>query len=237
MNLEGNSPIPEPARPMFEDCTVTSVDPLEIQRDCDESPIPFTPDTMIAPELLAVEDRVRVELAGERLIVVGRGNGFAVDSEATAGALVLRDASGRAQFATPSADVDAATKGYVDGELGSLDTALQNLMSAKGVIPSSVDVGSGSASVAADGTVTATDVSWVALNGVHNGLGADMYEYRVWIVSAGSGMISTRLRSSGAHVAGTPYQRTGFYSTVAAGPTRNAAAGATDFGFWCPTAG
>lgn len=34
---------------------------------------------------------------------------------ATASVLVLRDASGRAKFASPSADSDAATKAYVDG--------------------------------------------------------------------------------------------------------------------------
>src|SRR5690606_31699968 len=36
-------------------------------------------------------------------------------SSATANRLVIRDSAGRAQFATPSAAADAATKGYVDG--------------------------------------------------------------------------------------------------------------------------
>jgi len=36
-------------------------------------------------------------------------------SSATANRLVIRDPAGRAQFATPSAAADAATKGYVDG--------------------------------------------------------------------------------------------------------------------------
>ena len=35
-------------------------------------------------------------------------------SAATASRIAIRDANGRAQFATPSADADAATKGYVD---------------------------------------------------------------------------------------------------------------------------
>lgn len=39
-------------------------------------------------------------------------------SSATANRLVIRDASGRAQFAVPSASGDAATKGYVDALLG-----------------------------------------------------------------------------------------------------------------------
>jgi hypothetical protein len=39
-------------------------------------------------------------------------------SAATAGAVVKRDGSARAQFGTPSAAADAATKGYVDGQFG-----------------------------------------------------------------------------------------------------------------------
>jgi hypothetical protein len=41
-------------------------------------------------------------------------------SAATASRLVIRDASGRAQFADPSAAADAATKGYVDGLVNGL---------------------------------------------------------------------------------------------------------------------
>lgn len=44
-------------------------------------------------------------------------------SSATASKIVERDAAGRAQFATPSAAADAATKGYVDGEITTLDAA------------------------------------------------------------------------------------------------------------------
>ena len=44
-------------------------------------------------------------------------------SAATASRLVIRDSAGRAQFATPSATADAATKGYVDtGLTGKADT-------------------------------------------------------------------------------------------------------------------
>lgn len=45
-------------------------------------------------------------------------------SAATIGALVRRDAAGRAQFATPAAAADAATKGYVDAAMpaGSVQT-------------------------------------------------------------------------------------------------------------------
>lgn len=71
--------IPPPARPVFEDFTVTAVGPLRIQRDGDASELPFTPDTLISTDLLSVDDRVRVELSGGRLIVHGRADGLAVN--------------------------------------------------------------------------------------------------------------------------------------------------------------
>lgn len=46
-------------------------------------------------------------------------------SAATNGALVRRDAAGRAQFVSPSVSADAATKGYVDGKFS--DTGWTNL--------------------------------------------------------------------------------------------------------------
>lgn len=42
-------------------------------------------------------------------------------SSATAARLVVRDGAARAQFASPSATGDAATKGYVDGQIGGHD--------------------------------------------------------------------------------------------------------------------
>lgn len=68
----------------------------------------------------------------------------------------------------------------------------------QGVIPSSVNVGSGSYSVATDGTITFSGVSSISLNGVFDGLGADMYalylEYQQTVGTNGFGL---RLRASG----------------------------------------
>lgn len=44
-------------------------------------------------------------------------------SAATPSVMVLRDAAGRAKFADPSADADAATKGYVDLAVGGIDVS------------------------------------------------------------------------------------------------------------------
>lgn len=66
-------PVDESPRSVFEDYTVTGVSPLRIQRDGDSEPLPFTPDTMVTG--LVVDDRVRVENAGGRLIIHGAANG------------------------------------------------------------------------------------------------------------------------------------------------------------------
>lgn len=95
--------------------------------------------------------------------------------------MVSTDAVAVAGLATDSALVPA--------NLGAL-RALPVL----GQIPSSVVVGSGSASVADDGTVTFTGASSVSLNGVFDGLGADEYEVHGRMeVDAGS-VVTTRLR-------------------------------------------
>jgi hypothetical protein len=51
-------------------------------------------------------------------------------TDPTADRLVLRDASGRAAFADPSASDDAATKGYVDGKLVAIQVACSDTTSA-----------------------------------------------------------------------------------------------------------
>ena len=56
--------------------TVTGVNPLRITLDGDTEPLPFAPDSLIDPLTLAVADRVRTELSGHRLIVLGRVGGL-----------------------------------------------------------------------------------------------------------------------------------------------------------------
>lgn len=76
----------------------------------------------------------------------------------------------------------------------------------QGVIPSSVVVGSGSASVAADGTVTFTGVSSISLNGVFDGVGGDVYEIEVSLLTSTDSTLSMRLRNGGSDVSSSTYQ-------------------------------
>lgn len=59
------------------DADVTAIDPLRVRVDGDVSELPFTPDSLIDVSLLSVDDRVRCEWAGQRLIVHGRAGGVA----------------------------------------------------------------------------------------------------------------------------------------------------------------
>jgi len=129
--------------------------------------------------------------------------------------------------------------GRADG-LAGVDTIVARdaaiLVATRGQIPSSVTVGSGSATVAADGTVTFTGVSSVSLNGVFDGLGGDVYDVDFYAVTSTGATIYTRLRAGGTDDSGaTSYVRTGSYSQLAAGPTRYSSTGANVFGNWCPT--
>lgn len=55
--------------------TITQVSPLRVQLDGDSAPILVTPASLIDPGALAVSDRVRCELANNRLVVLGRVGG------------------------------------------------------------------------------------------------------------------------------------------------------------------
>jgi len=59
----------------FKRAIVTAVGPLRIMIDGDTEPIPFTPESLIDPATLAVDDVVRAELSGNRLVVLGRVGG------------------------------------------------------------------------------------------------------------------------------------------------------------------
>lgn len=98
--------------------------------------------------------------------------------------------------------------GQLQGDVGQLQEEVEDIgdrvtdletLSIQGIVPSSVVVGSGSASVAPDGTVTFTGVSSLSLNGVFDGLGADLYAYYlVASTSVDSSNILARFRASGA---------------------------------------
>lgn len=106
----------------------------------------------------------------------------------------------------------------------------------QGVIPSSVNVGSGSYSVATDGTVSFTGVSSVSLNGVFDGLGMDKYRIEGYFDTTGAATVSTRLRAAGVDTTTTSYVYTATSTTLSAGPVRNTSTTATSYGFWMPSA-
>lgn len=106
----------------------------------------------------------------------------------------------------------------------------------QGQIPSSVQVGSGSASVAADGTVTFSGASSVSLNGVFDGLGADMYEIVATFSSSGTVGIGSRLRVSGVDQT-SGYAYAAIFSLLAGTVTGSPSGAAGQFGFWFPSSG
>jgi len=71
----------------FKWATVTGVNPLRITLDGDTEPLPFAPDSLIDPLTLVVADRLRVELSGNRLVVLGRMRGAAVSDDQLPGRL------------------------------------------------------------------------------------------------------------------------------------------------------
>lgn len=55
--------------------TVTAVSPLRVRLDGDTSALPFTPDSLVDPLSLLVNDRVRCEVAVRRALIVGAAGG------------------------------------------------------------------------------------------------------------------------------------------------------------------
>jgi hypothetical protein len=116
-------------------------------------------------------------------------------------------------------------------------TGLQTREAMKLVVPSSVAVASGSATVAANGFVTFTGASRVSLNGVFDGLHDDVYEiYASWSSSAANN-VSTRTRNAGVDRATASYNYVATSTVFASGPGRSAQFGATSMGFWSPGVG
>ena len=256
--------------------TVTQASPLRIKVDGDTTALDATTDNLVGS--LAVDDRVRVHLHADGIIVTGlQGGGGDIAVYVLAGGenLNTKDTTGR-YHQNLNADATSGTnypinragllevaygegfvyqtytaykafphkylREYYNGawnswrEIASTAYADALVVTApKGVIPSSVVVGSGSASVATDGTVTFTDVSSVSLNGVFDGLGGDSYQVTAYMAGETGAVYATRLRTAGTDLAGTSYDRSASYTQLAAGPTRASATGNDVFGFWCLT--
>lgn len=205
----------------FEWATVTQIGPLRIKFDGDAAALLFAPDSLVDVATLAVNDRVRVEIAGTRILIHGSaGSSFYTRAQA--------DAAFYTKTQLNAGQLDS--RYYTESEIDNLFKKSQ-----QGQIPSSIQLGSGSSSVAADGTVTITGASWFALNGVFDGLGGDIYDVIARILTSTGAAVYTRMRSSGTDVAGTNYVYAATYSALAAGPTRGSGTSIAQFGNWVPT--
>jgi hypothetical protein len=56
--------------------TVTDVSPFRIRLDGDTAELPLTPDSLVDPAALAVDDRVRCEISTKRVVVLGVAGGL-----------------------------------------------------------------------------------------------------------------------------------------------------------------
>lgn len=131
----------------------------------------------------------------------------------TASRLVLRDAAGRAQFADPSADQDAATKAYVDSVAQGLDVKLSAVVATTGNITLS-------------GTQTIDGIALVANDRVLVKNQTAPAENGIYLVAAGAWTRAAdanawdKLRSAFVFVEnGTANADTGWVCTVDAGGT------------------
>lgn len=69
--------------------TVTAISPLRVKLDGDAAAPAFTPASLVDPLLLAVSDRVRLELYDGRMLIIGRSGGDPI--AAALAAISLRD--------------------------------------------------------------------------------------------------------------------------------------------------
>lgn len=112
--------------------TITDTSPLRVTLDGDTAELPFTPDSLVDPQVLDVNDRVRCDLSGRRVVIVGRSGG----------------------------DFDPSVQNSIAADV----VNLQSREALIRIVPASVAVNAGSASVAADGTITGTGWSTLTIN-------------------------------------------------------------------------
>lgn len=117
-------------------------------------------------------------------------------------------------LAISPADLDAARK----------DRPIQ------GQIPTSVVVGSGSATVADDGTVFLSGVSWFALNDIFDGVGMDVYDIVVRVDGlTGAGYPLIRLAAAGSAITANAYNSQSIWAGGSTTPSANRWVGSNSF--------
>ena len=80
--------------------TVVSVNPLSVRRDGETAPLGVSPFSLVDTSLLAVGDRVWIQLVDRRALILGVGGGSR---------LPYKIASGRVDIAVPSGQTQAST--------------------------------------------------------------------------------------------------------------------------------
>lgn len=176
-----------------------------------------------------------LDLSTDAETIAGSSGSKVVTPASLAALTATTSRKGLAELATDAEAVARSSSSLVLTP-AAFDAAMKN-RAIQGVIPSSVVVGSGSASVAADGTVTFTDVSSIALDGVFDGLGLDCYEVWGYFLSA-NGSVITKFRSGGVTETGTPWKRTAMYTTNDNSSINvSQATSSENAGVWNPTNG
>ena len=205
--------------------TVTQASPLRIKVDGDTTPLDATTGDLVGS--LAVDDRVRVHLHSDGIIVTGlQGGGTPEATSATANTLALRNGSGQLKAADGVAADDVATVGQL-GVWQDYTPANTGLTIGNGSIDArytqqgktvsfSIYVGAGSTSnitttLKLGLPVTARDATAVAGAGFSNNAGNrgvfyrgasgdDIYVYEISGTAYGSG---TSFTSGGIRISGT----------------------------------
>lgn len=105
----------------------------------------------------------------------------------------------------------------------------------QGRMPSSVQVGSGSYAIQADGTVIFAGCSSVSLNGVFDGIAPDVYDIVGSFDSSTGATVTTRWRAAGSDDTAANKTYTADSLTLSAGPGRLTGTTTANIGFWIPT--
>jgi hypothetical protein len=100
----------------------------------------------------------------------------AVRTVTPAGLAALTSTNARRGLIEIATDAEAIAQTDATRALTPANMAAIRALAVQGVMASSIAVGSGSASQSDDGTVTFTGVSSLSLNGIFDGVGADLYE-------------------------------------------------------------
>lgn len=218
--------------PVLRWATVVQSHPLRVRLYGDADALDGVPATAV-PVLLPGE-RVVCVRQNLRVIVVAVAGRFG-DVRGTTADMTMLDTSGIAVEGMRFFNTDDSREYVFNGTIWVDPRTLP----VQGRIPSSVEVGAGTASVADDGSVSFINASAVSLNGVFDGLGQDMYDIFIELSSSGGAYtgIYTRMRSAGVDHSSALYNYVARYNGNSVGPARYSVFGAAMAGYLNPGLG